>query len=909
MKSTSTAEVFSSPSDPLVPLTQMLGVPDVAHMVKTSSEENFVESSDLSQKFSQGKTYQSLIDRIKDHTKTQLEDQTEEQQSNQSSSQDSAEGDNSSANSSSADSSSQPKSPAAARPSTSGHLLNDRKLQIWSTWLRNTFHRPTPFLLFWSAIVGICAGFVVAAFRLVVRFDMYWLYRLYAYIWKGHWWVFAIIVPLSLVISIVVAHMIKEAPMIARSGVSDLEHRTRSDMPVYWHWWKVLWRKFVGGILAFAPGIYLGVEGPSVQLGACVGLGCSYAAQSKEKERVQFVVAGMAAGLSAAFTAPLAATLFILEGDYTQKDHFKYAPATIASAFTAAIFAGISTVILLGDGLDFLIPRPQNISYEMYWQFVPVGLLLGVMVWIYKKTLVWGSNIYGQLHIPTWIRAFIPFMIVIPIALYLPTTLGDGSELLFQVTHKLEWSIWILLGFLVLRLVFGQLSYGCGVPGGIFLPILALGGIFGVLSAHCYIALGLAPLDFQYISIMALSCMAGMFGGTIRKPITAVVLAVEVTRYSSMEAMGIVTLLSFLVASLIDYVENKCDQTLTRKRAAKKEHAVLRAASMGAHVDQEQGMMAQIFKEIPALIEESGAGIFSHGYTAKTRKEKQEARKLRAEAKKIAAEQRCMYRQVKKLRKEERKTNRESFLQEIRKIERKLAHKYSQENNENGDDQNLSHDQNLPYEKSSHEKLSQGIKAFEGHSFVNNSDKNPSDKNPSDGNDSSDDNDFSAGILCNDTSCPSHEMDDSSMSNLSGGDSSHENMSSDITAHMPVGILINTMNGILSEESHCEGTHSSQDNGESEVNNVLEDALSGPKDDTAGDLTGDVSKNSVSGNSISGNLISKNSIKGEKKLKDTKNRENATRENAKDIKKIAVLKKSSPTETEDTSKPQNEKSS
>ncbi|KAA1037570.1 chloride channel protein, partial [Lacticaseibacillus paracasei] len=82
------------------------------------------------------------------------------------------------------------------------------------------------------------------------------------------------------------------------------------------HWWSILWRKFVGGVLALGPGLFLGREGPSIQLGASVGQGLAAGFKLSGTDRRLLIASGSAAGLAAAFNAPIAGTLFVLEEVY-----------------------------------------------------------------------------------------------------------------------------------------------------------------------------------------------------------------------------------------------------------------------------------------------------------------------------------------------------------------------------------------------------------------------------------------------------------------------------------------------------------------------------------------------------------------------------------------------------------------
>src|SRR5699024_5677531 len=78
-------------------------------------------------------------------------------------------------------------------------------------------------------------------------------------------------------------------------------------------WWQILWRKLIGGILVIGTGLFLGPEGPSLQLGSSIGQGLGEKLkQNKYNQRV-LLATGAASGLSASFGAPLSRALFVFE--------------------------------------------------------------------------------------------------------------------------------------------------------------------------------------------------------------------------------------------------------------------------------------------------------------------------------------------------------------------------------------------------------------------------------------------------------------------------------------------------------------------------------------------------------------------------------------------------------------------
>ena len=88
------------------------------------------------------------------------------------------------------------------------------------------------------------------------------------------------------------------------------------------NWWSVLWKKYILGILAIASGLMLGREGPSIQLGAAGGKGIAKWLKSSPVEERSLIASGAAAGLAAAFNAPIAGLLFVVEEVYHHFSRF-----------------------------------------------------------------------------------------------------------------------------------------------------------------------------------------------------------------------------------------------------------------------------------------------------------------------------------------------------------------------------------------------------------------------------------------------------------------------------------------------------------------------------------------------------------------------------------------------------------
>jgi len=193
-----------------------------------------------------------------------------------------------------------------------------------------------------AALVGACTGVAALLFRMALtgadalRNSMIsWAQTL-----PFMGWIFPVMLTL-LGAGISVAITRRYAPEASGSGIPYLEavlHRFRN-----LEWKRVLPIKFVGGILAIGSGMALGREGPTVQMGGAVGDAISRWLKVSERERLTLISAGAGAGLAAAFNAPLAGLVFVLEE--VRRD---FQPIVFGAAFIATAIADI--IARLGTG-------------------------------------------------------------------------------------------------------------------------------------------------------------------------------------------------------------------------------------------------------------------------------------------------------------------------------------------------------------------------------------------------------------------------------------------------------------------------------------------------------------------------------------------------------------------------------
>ncbi len=341
-------------------------------------------------------------------------------------------------------------------------------------------------------------------------------------------------------LTVAVSFIVTREPLCSGSGIpqvkGELEGKIKSN------WLSVIIAKFLGGVMAIGAGLSLGREGPSIQLGAMVGKGFSRLSGRLHKEERLLMTCGAGAGLAAAFGAPLAGVVFALE-----ELHKTFSTEILLSTMAAAITGEWVASSIFGLQPVFSLVMSATIPLSHYWMVLVLGVLLGALGVLYNKCIALSQNIFGSLK-PVWLKAALPVLMIVVLAVFYPQVLGSGHELV-EFAGK-ENSVKILLILLIIKFAFSIFSFASGAPGGIFLPLLVLGAVTGSLFAEV--------VDFyggcanNHVTYFVVLGMAGFFAAIVRAPITGIILISEMTGiFRNMLPLAVVTFAAYLTAELL----------------------------------------------------------------------------------------------------------------------------------------------------------------------------------------------------------------------------------------------------------------------------------------------------------------------------------------------------------------------
>lgn len=396
-------------------------------------------------------------------------------------------------------------------------------------------------VVFHAMLVGLLVGVVVSAFR--------WLIEHALDIWKavyhaaGQNHAFLPLVVVAMVgMTWVIGKIIGPDENVFGSGIPQVEGQLQGQLQM--NAWSVLWRKFSAGVLAIGSGAFLGREGPSIQLGAAVGQLYAQKRQLNKRNWRLMIATGAASGLAAAFSAPIAGTMFVLEEIY-----HSFSVLVWLGALTGAMMADLVAQEIFGLTPVLAIHYTHTLPLHYYWILIILGIVLGVMGYLYQRVLLWMPNFYQLFsRLPRKYHGIVPLLLVIPVGIYFSNTLGGSNVLIQNIAHSVP-GLGILVGLLVLRFGFSMISYGSGLPGGIFLPILTLGALIGAIVGMVFVKAGLLPSI--YLPNLIIFAMAGYFAGISKAPFTAVLLITEmVGSLMHLLPLAMVALIAYLVVDL-----------------------------------------------------------------------------------------------------------------------------------------------------------------------------------------------------------------------------------------------------------------------------------------------------------------------------------------------------------------------
>jgi chloride channel protein, CIC family len=396
------------------------------------------------------------------------------------------------------------------------------------------FFREDRFFLILAVFIGVFSGLSVVCFRYAI--DLCRMYFLGSEITASGLRLMLVPSLTGLLIAVLVLHVF---PLARGSGVN----QTKAALYIYNGYipLRTAIGKFLTAALAIGSGQSLGPEDPSLQIGA--GLASALGRKLHlSRDRMRLIApVGAAAGLAAAFNAPISAVLFVIEEVIG-----RWSAGILGSVVLSAVSSVVIMRLFLGSESLFRIP-PVELTHP--WELLAYAIL-GVAGGLASLVFAGGIAILRPKlkAMPRWTQYFQPALAGLIIggiaALGAPQIMGTGYSFMDEaIRGQFTWQfLGILAGLKILSTI---LSFTSGTPGGMFAPTLFIGAMLGAFIA------GLEHLLVPHLAVStatyALVGMGVLFAGFLRAPMTSVFMVLEVSGNYSI-------ILPVIVANTVAYV-------------------------------------------------------------------------------------------------------------------------------------------------------------------------------------------------------------------------------------------------------------------------------------------------------------------------------------------------------------------
>ncbi|MDX2228316.1 MAG: chloride channel protein [Leptolyngbyaceae cyanobacterium bins.349] len=293
--------------------------------------------------------------------------------------------------------------------------------------------------------------------------------------------------------------------------------------------------KAIAAAVSLGSGASLGPEGPSVEIGANVGVLLGQCLKVSQERQRLLLGAGAAAGLAAGFNAPIAGVFFALEVVLGTT----FATSAVSVVLLSAVVAALFSQIGLGGQPAFTLPSYEVRSPLELPLYLGLGLFASFVSIAYTQAIQFAQRFFrgdvpglaGLARVPLVLRPVVGGLCVGLVALQFPQILGIGYETIENILTDVQFPILLSLSLLGVKLMMTAISSGSGLVGGLFAPAMFLGASLGAAYGTALQSIpAIAALNVAAPPAYAMVGMAAVLASSVRAPLTAILLLFELTR-------------------------------------------------------------------------------------------------------------------------------------------------------------------------------------------------------------------------------------------------------------------------------------------------------------------------------------------------------------------------------------------
>ena len=321
---------------------------------------------------------------------------------------------------------------------------------------------------------------------------------------------------------------------------------------------KQMYAQIVTSSLTVGLGGSAGLESPIVITGAAFGSNYAQRYKLSYKDRTLLIGCGVAAGIAAAFNAPIAGVLFAIEVLLVDVSISAFTPIMISAATGALI-----SEIVLDESILLNFKQQQSFDYHNIPYYILLGIFAGFIAVYYSRNFQKAEHFFSKVKLSPYKKGLFGASLLALIIFVFPTLFGEGYEsiktlsendpgqllenTLFSDFRNNSWVLLLFVGATMLLKVFATgITLGSGGNGGNFAPSLFLGSYAGFFFSKLINLTGFTKLPISNFTMVG---MAGILSGLFHAPLTAIFLIAEITGgYDLMIPLMIVSSISFAIS-------------------------------------------------------------------------------------------------------------------------------------------------------------------------------------------------------------------------------------------------------------------------------------------------------------------------------------------------------------------------
>ena len=411
---------------------------------------------------------------------------------------------------------------------------------------------PKQFIFLSAVLVGISSAVAV----IVLKTFAHWVFAFATYV-TGFWklgFIKGILPIIGIMLTVFVVKRVLGGTI--QKGTSQILYAVAKKASIIPK--KQMYAQIVTSSLTVGLGGSAGLESPIVITGAAFGSNYAQKYKLSYKDRTLLIGCGVAAGIAAAFNAPIAGVLFAIEVLLVNVSIAAFTPIMIAAATGALV-----SVIVLDEEILLSFKQQESFDYHNIAFYILLGLITGFISVYYSRNFQKVELYFDRLKLSPYKKALYGSSILAILIFIFPTLFGEGYEsiktlsendpgklmenTLFSGFRNNSWALLVFVGLTMMVKVFATgITLGSGGNGGNFAPSLFLGSYVGFFFSKFLNLTGLTKLPVSNFTLVG---MAGILSGLFHAPLTAIFLIAEITGgYNLMIPLMIVASISFAIS-------------------------------------------------------------------------------------------------------------------------------------------------------------------------------------------------------------------------------------------------------------------------------------------------------------------------------------------------------------------------